>query len=402
MAEAQRNIISLVEGFEFNEVKPNLNVRAAAGENLVAQAAAVVNPPLNAIAPFAHVVFKGTGFNTIFRPQNAGSPTPLPTPVPGSDNILELNLTTETLAFSAALGNVPNRGMVQRDLFLNGVPYLQTINDVTFPGQSPAIHFEPGMWLAVPATADPAINEVTYVRMASIPHGTTIQAQGTAIGPTNGAPNIPQANINPFPINGVQPPIGNHPFPSQVATNQQTARIPQDLTSYIAAGTITQAILDDPNTVLRNHLVGQTILDFTTIIISTQPGAPLFGGGTDNIAFLLADNNNPPNRPNADAVKMNAVFWIETVQETIIVPVFKPGQPPFTIRGAARSGAPTPVFLVHPPIPIPAPRPIRVTYTQIQYSQTVLLNFNTLSWPHVSVATLIPDGSITVPPSVWA
>jgi hypothetical protein len=27
--------------------------------------------------------------------------------------------------------------------------------------------------------------------------------------------------------------------------------------------------------------------------------------------------------------------------------------------------------------------------TQLQYSQRVLLNFNTLSWPHVSVATLL-------------
>jgi hypothetical protein len=26
--------------------------------------------------------------------------------------------------------------------------------------------------------------------------------------------------------------------------------------------------------------------------------------------------------------------------------------------------------------------------TQLQYSQTVLLNFNTLSWPHVTVGTL--------------
>jgi hypothetical protein len=27
-------------------------------------------------------------------------------------------------------------------------------------------------------------------------------------------------------------------------------------------------------------------------------------------------------------------------------------------------------------------------FLQLQYSQTVLLNFNGLSWPHVSVATL--------------
>jgi hypothetical protein len=393
MSTTPRATISLPSGFEFNEVKPNLT----------GPAPATANPPLGAIAPFAGVTFKGNGFNNIFRPQNAGSPTPLPVPVPGSDNILELNLTQETLSFSPALGNVPNRGFAQKDLFLNGVPYVQSINDVTFPGQSPTIHFEPGMWLAVPATTDPAIDQVTYVRQASIPHGVTIQAQGTAIGPTSGSPNIPKANMNPFPIGGVQPAPGSlpRPFDSQTLTNANTARIPQDLTSYNAAGTITQPILDDPNTVLRNHLTGQTILNFTTILIDTRARSPLFGGGTDDIAFLLGDNNSPPHNPNANAIEMFATFWIETVQETIIVPVFKPGQPPLSIRGAARPGAPTPVFSVTPPVEITAPRPIIVTFTQIQYSQTVLLNFNTLSWPHITVATLVPDAGITVPPSVW-
>jgi hypothetical protein len=386
MSTPQKATIALSEGFEFNEVKPALT----------ALAPPIPNPPLGAIAPFAGVTFKGTGFNTIFRPQNAGSPTPLPKPVPGSDNILELNLTTETLSFSAALGSIPNRGFAQKDLFLNGVPYVQSINDVTFPGQSPAIHFEPGIWLAVPATQAPPINEVTYARMASIPHGTTIEAQGTAIGPSNPPLNIPQANINPFPIGGVQPPIGTHPFLSQVATNSGPARIPQDLSSYIAAGTITQAILDDPNTVLRNHLAGQDLVNFTTIIISTQPNAPLFGGGTDNIAFLLGDDNTPPKNPNADAIRMTAVFWIETIQEKIIVPVYKPGRPPHFIKGAPRPGAPTPIFLVKPPTEITAPKTITVNYTQIQYSQTVFLNFNGLTWPHVSVATLVAESPIEV------
>jgi hypothetical protein len=29
---------------------------------------------------------------------------------------------------------------------------------------------------------------------------------------------------------------------------------------------------------------------------------------------------------------------------------------------------------------------------QLQYTQLVLLNFNGLSWPHVSVATLVKEG----------
>jgi hypothetical protein len=85
--------------------------------------------------------FVGGGLNTIFRPQSTATPTPLPVPAPG-DNVLELNLTSETLSFSKSLGSVPNRGEVQGDIFLNGVPYLQTINDITIPSQPVGIHFE--------------------------------------------------------------------------------------------------------------------------------------------------------------------------------------------------------------------------------------------------------------------
>ena len=44
---------------------------------------------------------------------------------------------------------------------------------------------------------------------------------------------------------------------------------------------------------------------------------------------------------------------------------------------------------------------LTVRYTQIQYSQSVFLNFGPLTWPHVSVATLIPAAPIPVPASIW-
>jgi hypothetical protein len=37
-----------------------------------------------------------------------------------------------------------------------------------------------------------------------------------------------------------------------------------------------------------------------------------------------------------------------------------------------------------------------VKYPQIQYTQNVSLNFATLTWPHVSVATLVPAKPIAV------
>jgi hypothetical protein len=190
-------------------------------------------------------------------------------------------------------------------------------------------------------------------------------------------------------------------FPSQTATDDKTARIPQNLAPFITAGTITQDMLNDPNTLLRNHIASQNITSTTIISISSNPALPLFGGGTDNIAFL--DGDPTITTPNAQTVKMDATFWIETVEYTIEVPVFEPGQPPLVIPApTGAQGQPVPKFLVNPPIRITAPRYITVTAPQIQYSQQVFLNFNHLSWPHVSVATLVPSNPIPVPPSVWA
>lgn len=137
------------------------------------------------------------------------------------------------------------------------------------------------------------------------------------------------------------------------------------------------------------------------ITISTAPASPLFGGGTDNIAFLLG--NPAASAPNAQAVKMDAVFWIETVEFSIQVPIFEPGQPSLIIPAETGAGGqPVPEFLVNPPVPVKAPRTIKVTAHQIQYSQQVFLNFNGLTWPHVSVATLVPVGPVPVPASAWA
>ena len=63
-------------------------------------------PSLGPLAAFTGT-FRGKGFNTIFRPDNAKTPTKLPVSVPAGDNVLELNLTEETLSFSPPLGSVP-------------------------------------------------------------------------------------------------------------------------------------------------------------------------------------------------------------------------------------------------------------------------------------------------------
>ena len=412
------DVFSAPPHFKIHEVDRKHEARHLA--EAAAAPAVTLAPNLGPLVAFAGT-WTGQGFNTIFRPDSLKTPTPLPHPVTGSDNVLELNLTQETLSFSPSLGSVPNRGTAQQaDIFLNAVPYLQTISDVTVPPAN-GIHFEPGMWLSVPSTTNP--NEPpTLVRMASIPHGTTVVAQGILLHALAGKPTIDPIDITPF--TGGKP-LSKIPFPSQQATQQTTPRIPQDLTQFIAAGTITQPILDDPNTILRNQIKHQNITETLVIGISTHPGAPLFGGplpagatpttpppaiapsfggGPANIAFLLGVPNPPPTAvgPNAESLQMDAVFWIETVTYEIAVPPIPAGSPPVVLK-PVQTNPPVPLqpsFVAAIPF-VPnkkfAGGTITMKTTQIQYSQKVILNFNSLSWPHASVASLVPADPIPIP-----
>ncbi len=404
------NALSIPLHFRINPVR-HAGVGLAA-----APPAPALSPNLGPLAAFTGN-WRGQGFNTIFRPDNTKTPTAFNPPIT-SDNVLELNLTTESLSFSNSLGSIPNRGSgTEGDIFLNGVPYLQTINDVTtLPATG--IHFEPGMWLSVPATTSPT-EPITVARMASIPHGTTVNAQGTMFAAVAGGPKLDPVDITPFTIGNPQNKIV---FPSQTATNQTTPRIPQNLTSFIAAGTITQEMLTDPNEVLRKQVQYQKIIETIVIFISTNPAAPMFGGplpagatpttppppispaiggGTSNIAFLQG-GGAPPVPPNAQSFQMDAVFWIETVEYEVQVPPMPFGSPPVVLEPVQTNPSIPlqPTFLAAIPI-VPgkgfAGGTVKVATTQIQYSQKVLLNFNRLSWPHVSVANLVPADPIPIP-----
>jgi hypothetical protein len=99
---------------------------------------------------------------------------------------------------------------------------------------------------------------------------------------------------------------------------------------------------------------------------------------------------------------MTAIFWIETVEHTLNIPIFRRGQEPLLLSAdAPKPGVPVAKFIVAPPMEITAPRTIKFQTKQIQYTQTVMLNFKGLTWPHVSVATLVPAHPIVIPPHVW-
>jgi hypothetical protein len=150
-------------------------------------------PPRDLLGPLRGFVgnqtersWRGTGFNLIWRP-NFGDQ------FGGKDFFLELNLTAEMLEFRDISGSgIANRGSLQGDVALGGLGYLQTILDRI--DNSPQ-HFEPGVWANVPQTDNPA-EPPTVVRMGSIPHGTTINLQGTGFPAPR--PQFSTASITPF------------------------------------------------------------------------------------------------------------------------------------------------------------------------------------------------------------
>jgi hypothetical protein len=289
-------------------------------------AAAAVDP-YGPLAGFEGA-WEGPGFNTIWRPHQLST---------GQDRFLELNITTEKLAFTKIDGAIPNRGLLMADIDMFGLTYLQQISEAA---DGSGLHIEPGIWALVPPTSDPEVPQ-SVVRMGSIPHGTVILAQGTSFDVASG-PQIDDNNIIPFKI-------GSPPPPNSDFDNAEKSFPELDLaipTAFrFASPGVTQDMAENPNSVLQAAIAGQTITNTTVFIISTTP-QPVPGGGTANTAFLQSASNPPGG--NADAVEMSAIFWIETV--------------------AGENGA--------------------ADFQQLQYTQLVQLDFNGLRWPHVTVATL--------------
>ena len=287
--------------------------------------------------------------------------------------------------------------------------YLQKISDATTGG---ALHIEPGIWITQPATSDPFLSPPPggqlVSRMANIPHGNSLLAQGVATtfdGPPTISPGAnPVGGGNPafslFPsFNStaidLQPPLAagvplgapvfaartsearSKPgggFTEYTLTNPfspTNTRTPLGNVPPVLPPSITQTLVNDPITLLQQTIDDQIALGYSfsgvVLNISTAPsisfftapvvnGSPLppvtpvnlvqAGGGTENLSFL---------QPNADTTLVYATFWLEQ--------------------------------LTHPDQP---------TIMQLQYAQMVMLNFPALTipgkppfaWPHVSVATL--------------
>jgi hypothetical protein len=342
----------------------------------------------------------GTGFNLVARPDFQDQ----------TNLFLELNLTSETTKFDPISSSIPNRGFLQPDIELFGLTYLQKISDATTGG---ALHIEPGIWITQPATAEPFLSPPDggqlVSRMANIPHGNSLLAQGVATafeGPPTISPGAnPIAGGNPAfslfpsfnstaidlaPALTAGAPLGAPVFAAGTSEAQSkrnggftqytlanaaspaNTRTPLGNVPAVLPPAITQALLNDPITLLQQTVVDQIAQGYSfsgvALNISTAQsinffaapvifGAPLpastppvnltqAGGGAENLLFL---------QPNADTTLVYATFWLEK--------------------------------LTHPDQP---------TIMQLQYAQMVMLNFPALTipgtpvfaWPHVSVATL--------------
>jgi hypothetical protein len=347
---------------------------------------------LGPLAPLAGQ-WKGHGFNVMWRPDN-----PQSAPFSATKRFLELNLTSEMFNFQVIPGVVPNRGLnPQTDLSLYGLHYLQRVTDADKPPFSTAgqaLHIEPGLFMNVPASQEPAV-AASIVRMASIPHGVSLLMQGPtpSTTPVKGAPTIPPI----YPIAGMptftpaappactqvaSPPIqglGIQPV-NVPGTNTTTEHlVPEVSLACDVAGSqsngpypadIPQAYVNDPNVVLRNAIANQTILGTITIQLSTNTA----GSGIENIPFLGTANPTQPSNPtnaNAFVLQSEATFWIEWVQMPY------EGKAP-VVSGA---GLDPRVVGIEPFWPTP-------TFLQLQYSQVSILVFNDVLWPHINVATL--------------
>jgi hypothetical protein len=355
--------------------------------------------------------WEGRGFNLIARPDFRDK----------ANLYLQLNRTRETLTITPIGSAIPNRGFGQDDIELFGLSYLQKIYDRHTGG---ALHLEPGLWITQPSTTYPPEHPPPggqiIARMASIPHGSTVLAQGNVTTFT-GAPTLqpedwirkyngsefPSFNSTPFSADAsvinadgssekktaerihAKPFDQYDLFVAESAKNPRTpfaASPPEPSLPRRIRGVPMQDVINDPIRLLQAVIKKQAADDCTfeglALNIATEtpvtfrvhPDGPSTGptvniwvkgaaGGAENISFLEGGEPTGEQGPNARTGLVYATFWIEKV--------------------TPKSGG---------------------DFMQLQYAQMAVLNFPvyallhpqdgtpaelvTLGWPHVSVATL--------------
>ncbi len=267
-------------------------------------------------------------------------------PTHGFNYRLLVNQYNEELEFSLVDKAVANRGIdpvadalessrpdrTDTDQFLVTLDYEQTITQIAaddFPQSGKAgdkglaIHHEPGLWLFM---TNEVTNDLDIARLAAIPHGDSVLALGTS-SEFEGAPTIP--TVNGLPVGAEQDLETDYLLPYKHFHDNPF-----------------QGVFDpvSPNDLLKATNKNVSIVRTTQLRVDTTVET----GGIVNIPFIVKQ---------ANAVSMNAHFWIEELEDK------------------DRDGN---------------------SKLRLQYSQVVMLDFHprgdglpgVIGWPHVSINTL--------------
>ncbi len=250
------------------------------------------------------------GVNLIAVPNQKGSFTLLVAPY------------YETITVTALSSPTPNRGIKT----IEQIPTLMYSLMIHDARDNSLMHAENGIWELLDGSEDN--DGYNLARMGSVPHGDALMCLGNS-SETNGRPNI-DGTLSSKPTGEGLPAVFGYTdvYDPNTYVDGFTTALPN------------QYLIDHLN---KQEAAGQKVIHTTNLLVSTENN-----GGINNI---------PSINKNANATKMNAQFWIETVQDT-------------------NTGE---------------------TFQQLQYSQNITIDFpvsgskkgTTIHWPHINVNTLI-------------
>lgn len=188
----------------------------------------------------------------------------------------------EVVSFTPIGAPVPNRGGPAGEMLITGVMYDMRITDLV---SNEPLHLETGMWLNLADVQGGTRPDQPIVRSASIPHGDSVLALGTA-SESAGPPGIQLPSA--VPDAGPEAPLGY----ADAWQDQIPSPCDPDVKFNPA----------HPNQVLKDALAGLNVVETTTLSVSTDGG-----GGILNIPFVDA---------NANATRFSCEYWIETIEAT--------------------------------------------------------------------------------------
>ena len=242
----------------------------------------------------------------------------------------------DTFTFTKIRGPVMDRGDSEAKTYMHGFNYEQKAYDQS---TGHLLHTESGSWMDVPVSreSDPAIQ-----RMGTVPHGNAFLMQSTFIGKKKGAPIIEDVSVLPFSSDNTSSDDSSSSTTSAVGSSSTgtSGGVAAEETDY--SDPITKAALPpgikrkdvlNPNRLLRRAHKSLNIRSTRVINVSS-----LTAGGIVNSDYI---------KKNTNTTSVEGNFWLLRLKK----------------EDGSKSWA-------------------------IQYSQTVMLEFDGRKWPHVVCGTL--------------